>query len=97
MSIALDLLKSDHVGIREIREKLSLILKKKKPVIITERGVPVNVLLPYSDMMELLDIFEEISDKETVKTVQEGRAAIKSGEKGVPVSGLFRGLREKKA
>lgn len=96
MTIAADILKSEHVGIRELKVHLSEILKKGKPVIITDRGTPVDVILPYSDMIEIIDIIDELMDLETIKSVEEGREAIKKGVKGIPVSGMFKRIREKK-
>ena len=89
MSIAVDLLKSEHIGIRDLKEHISSVLKRKKTFIVTDRGVPVNVILPYSDIVELADIMEELSEPKTLEAVREGRLAVKSGSKGVLVSRLF--------
>lgn len=88
MSMSSDLLKAHRVGVREFKEHLS---KKflKKPLVITSRGNPISVNLPYQDVIELVDILDEVSDAETVKTVQEGRKAIKEENKSVPVSNLL--------
>ncbi|MCK4947642.1 MAG: hypothetical protein KAS46_04635 [Candidatus Aureabacteria bacterium] len=83
MSIAVNLLKASHVGVRDFREHLSGYLKKKAFFVITERGEPSNVVLPYKDMIELLDIVDELSDPATVEAVLEGSKAVKSGKKGV--------------
>ncbi|MFQ5714557.1 MAG: type II toxin-antitoxin system Phd/YefM family antitoxin [Candidatus Scalinduaceae bacterium] len=91
MSIATNILKSPHVGIRDLKIHLSSLLKKGT-LIVTERGKPVNVILPYSDMIELLDMLDEITDPETIKTIQEGRKAISRGVKGIPVSNVFKKL-----
>ncbi len=91
MSIATSILKSPHVGIRDLKIHLSSLLKKGS-LIVTERGKPVNVILPYSDMIELLDMLDEITDPETIKTIQEGRKAISTGVKGIPVSNVFKKL-----
>ncbi|ODS32020.1 MAG: hypothetical protein SCARUB_02840 [Candidatus Scalindua rubra] len=91
MSIATNILKSPHVGIRDLKIHLSSLLKKGS-LIVTERGKPVNVILPYSDMIELLDMLDEITDPETIKTIQEGRKAISTGVKGIPVSNVFKNL-----
>lgn len=96
MSIAIDLLKAPHVGIRDLKENLSKFLKKNSPLVITERGEPVDVILPYSEMMDLVDIFEEATDPATLAMVLEGKKAIKAGSKGVPVSNLFKAIREKR-
>ena len=96
MSIAISLLKAPHVGIRDLKENLSKFLKKNSPLVITERGEPVDVILPYSEMMDLVDIFEEATDPETLATVLEGKKAVKAGSKGVPVPNLFKAIREKR-
>lgn len=95
MNIATDLLKSNHIGIRDLKEHLSKLLKKNEPLVITDRGTPVNVILPYSDMLELMDILDELSDLETLQAIQEGRKAIKAGAKGIPVSKLFSKIKSK--
>lgn len=44
-------------------------------------------------MLELTDILDELQDKETIKTVQDGRMAIANGTKGIPVENLFKRIR----
>lgn len=88
MSIATNILKSPHVGIRDLKVHLSSFLKKGS-LVVTDRGVPVNVILPYADTIELLDMLDEITDSETIKTIREGRKAISAGTKGIPVSDVF--------
>ena len=93
MKIAIDLLKANHVGIRELKGNLTTGLLRR-PLVITDRGIPVSVSLPYSDILELMDILDEVSDSQTVATVREGKEAIRRGNAGVPVSHLFRKFRE---
>ena len=93
VKIAMDLLKASHVGIRELKEQLTTKFLKE-PLVITDRGIPISVNLPYSDVIELIDILDEIADSDTVKTVQEGREAIKSGAKGIPITNLFKRIKE---
>ena len=85
MDIALNLLKAPHVGIREFKEKISSLLNKRKTLVLTDHGQPASVLIPYSDMLELLDILDEINDPKTRTLVESGRKSIKQGAKGVPV------------
>ena len=92
MSIAADLLKANHVGIRDIKEHLSTRLLKDI-LVITDRGTPVSVNLPYSDVLELIDIIDEAADLETMATVSEGRLAIREGAKGILVANLFNRIR----
>lgn len=95
MSIAVDLLKADRIGVRDFKEHLSTKLLDKL-LVITDRGNPVSVNLPYSDVLELVDVIDELTDVETLKAVYEGREAIKAGEEGIPVSNLFDSIRSKR-
>lgn len=85
MSIAISLLKAPHVGIRELKEKLSSLLRQSGPLVVTDHGAPTNVILPYEDVMELLDIVDEMNDIETRKVVESGRKSIQEGASGIPV------------
>ncbi len=93
MSIAAGLMKANWVGIRELKGQLSTRILKE-PLVITERGKPVGVSVPYPDMMELLDIIDELSDPETFTAVREGRKAVLSGAEGLTVSRLFKKIRK---
>ena len=93
MTTAVDLLKAQHFGIREYKEHLSTRLLKKFAV-ITDRGKPISVNLPYDEVLEILDIFDEVTDPETIDAVLSGRKSIQSGSKGVPASKLFSKLRK---
>jgi hypothetical protein len=94
MSIAVDLLKAHHIGIRDLKEHLSTKFLNNL-LVITDRGKPVSVNLPYSDVLELMDIVDELTDPETIAAISEGREAIKEGAEGVPVSNLFSKIRTK--
>ncbi len=96
MNIAAGLLKAPHIGVRDLKENLSKLLQSKNTLIITDRGQPVDVIVPYNEMMYLIDIIDEITDPETLTTVLEGKKAVKAGSKGVPVSGLFKAVRAKR-
>lgn len=96
MTIAGMLLRAPHIGIRELKTNLSRLLKKGNPLIVTERGVPVEVMLPYSDIVEIAELIDEATDLETLRAVQEGRLAVKAGIKGVPVSRIFNKIRKKR-
>ena len=88
MSVAVDILKANRVGVRALKEHLTAKLLHKI-LIITDRGIPVSVNLPYEDVLELMDILDELSDPEIIATIQEGRKTIREGARGVPVSNFF--------
>jgi PHD/YefM family antitoxin component YafN of YafNO toxin-antitoxin module len=92
MSIAADLLKADHIGVRDLKTQLSSKLLGDL-LVITDRGKPVSVNLPYSDVLELIDILDELTDPETLAMIAEGRKAIKAGAEGIPVANLFSRIR----
>lgn len=92
MSIATNLLKANHIGIRDLKEHLSTKFLKDI-LVITDRGVPVSVNLPYSDVVELTDILDELNDPATIKTILEAREAVRGGVKGIPVDFLFKRAR----
>jgi hypothetical protein len=95
MVIASDLLKAPHIGVRELREHLSQKLNSNKTLIVTDHGQPKKVIISYENMLELVDIVDELQDRETLKTVLEGKAVISDKSKGIPVSKLFQKLRLK--
>ena len=95
MTIAGMLLRAPHIGIRELKTNLSRLLKKGDPLIVTERGIPVEVMLPYSDIVEIAELIDEATDLKTLRAVQEGRLAVKRGSRGLSASNLFNKIRKK--
>ncbi len=79
----IDLLKAEHVGIRELKANLSAYMHSKKPIITTDRGEPVKVLVTYQDMVALLELLGDLSDKRMAEAVRGGRASIKRGAVGI--------------
>ena len=73
VSAVIDLLKAEHVGVRELRDHLCGFMKDPKPaIVVTERGKPVRVIVPYAKMVELLEFFDEVSDLDTMRNIHEG-------------------------
>jgi len=93
MTLASILLKAPHIGIRQFKARLSRFLKSRSPLIITEHGAPVEVVIPYAEALEMVDLIDEATDLETLKDIQEGRGAIKKGARGIPVARLFKRIR----
>ncbi len=94
MTFSAMLLKAPHVGVSEFKSNLSKFIKTKSPFIVTDRGLPVGVMVPYYEIIEIAELMDEATDSETLRAVQEGRAAIKNKTKGVPVSMLFDKIRK---
>ena len=95
MSISTDLLKARKVGMRDFKAHISKNYLGKI-VIVTSDGDPVSVNIPYEELLEMVDLLDEITDKQTIRIVEEGRKAIRSGAKGIPVSKLFKDIRAKR-
>ena len=95
MTLESALLRAEHVGVRELREHLSDRLKRKQPLVVTERGIPKKVILSYQDVLDLIEVLQELRDEELVRFVHEGRSAVKRRVKGIPVERLFRQFRSR--
>lgn len=80
----LDLLKAQHIGIRELRNNLSAVIGRKKVAVVTDRGRPTEVMLPYETMLSLLTLLGDLSNAEMSTVVRRGQKAIKSGARGIP-------------
>lgn len=90
------ILNADYLGIKEFKEHLCKILKKNKPHIITEYGKPKQFIIPYNEMIEIVEILEEMSDPEFIKEIQTSRKSYKKGKEQVPVNKLWAELGIKK-
>src|SRR5688572_10819071 len=78
MSVA-TLLRARHVGIRELKDHLSEWLGKQAPLVATDRGQPTHFVVPYDEMIEIVEILEELSDSGLVERVQAARAGYQKG------------------
>lgn len=96
MTIAAQLLRAPHIGIRNLKNRLSWVLRHKSAFIVTDRGIPIKVLLPYSDMVEMIELIDEAADSETLRALQEGREAIKAGAEGSLVSKVFNKIKKER-
>lgn len=94
MTVTSALLNARYIGVRELREHLSKRLKDRKAIVVTEYGMPTKVILSYQDVVELIEVLDELQDQTAVQSVREGRSAVKAGAQGIPVSRLFRRVRD---
>jgi PHD/YefM family antitoxin component YafN of YafNO toxin-antitoxin module len=90
MSLEKDLLKAKSVGVRGFRDKLSKLMRTNEIFIVTDHGDPKSVLMPYDDVLEIVDILDELRDKDAVKAVIQGRKAVERGAKGIPAEEVFK-------
>ena len=92
MTTATELLKADHLGVREFKEHLCAD-SLKKITVITDHGKPISVNLPFDDVLELVDILDELRDPRALEAIASGRKSIKAGHKGISVGKLFQKMK----
>jgi hypothetical protein len=55
---------------------------------VLSHGKPVSFLVPYEDMLELVETLDELKDKKLLTEIERARAEYRQG-KAVPVERLF--------
>ena len=83
-----------HIGVRQLRENLARVLKSPRTYFVTDHGKPVRAVLSYPVLLELLEMLEELKDKNLVREVAQGRDEYRSGG-WVPAKRLKKSLRSK--
>ena len=92
MSLMTAMVRAGHIGAKDLRDHAPKYMNDSQVYLVTRHGRPTKFLVPYEEMIELMDIMDELSDPETLKMVAEGRKAIARGEKGVPVKKVWQRL-----
>jgi len=59
------------------RSWYKFIRTNKKHIIIADRGKPFQTLLPYREFMEIMDLIDELRNKNILANIAEARAAYK--------------------
>jgi antitoxin (DNA-binding transcriptional repressor) of toxin-antitoxin stability system len=89
MTAASLLRKAKPVNVREAQARLSRLIKSKSPSMVLSHGKPMSFLVPYEDMLDLLDTLEELKDATLLKEITRARDEYARG-KAVPAERLFR-------
>jgi len=90
MTLGNALLKAKSIGVRNFRDKVSRLIHTHEIFVVTEHGSPTSVLLPYDDVLEIVDVLDELRDKDALKAVAQGRKAIGRGVKGILASKILK-------
>ena len=90
MTLGKALLKARTVGVRNFRNKISRFIKSHEMFVVTEHGSPASVLLPYEDVLEIVDVLDELRDKKAVEAVLHGRKSVAKGVKGILAKTVFK-------
>jgi antitoxin (DNA-binding transcriptional repressor) of toxin-antitoxin stability system len=89
MTTASLLRKAKPVNVREAQAKLSRLIRSKAPSMVLSHGRPVSFLIPYEEMLDLLEMVDEMKDQMLLKEIARARAEYAKG-KAVPAEPLFR-------
>lgn len=81
--------KAKPVNVREAQAKLSRLIKSKSPSMVLSHGKPVSFLVPYEEMLDLLELLDELKDRKLLEEIALARAEYAKG-KAIPADRLFR-------
>ncbi len=81
--------KAKPVNVREAQAQLSKLIKSKEPSMVLSHGKPVSFLVPYEDMLDLVETIDELKDKKILQEIEQARKEYADG-KDVPVEHLFK-------
>ncbi len=77
------------VNVREAQAQLSKLIRSKSPSLVVSHGKPVSFLVPYEDMLDLVETLDELKDKKLLGEIERARAEYAQG-KQVPAERLFK-------
>ncbi len=90
MTLTASLLNAPHVGVRDLRTHLSRMLHSSKTLIVTERGRPKRVILPYAVIVGIAETLGELDDRELAQAVTFSRKARNKGVAPISVAESFK-------
>lgn len=79
------------VNVREAQAQLSKLIRSKSPSMVLSHGKPVSFLVPYEDMLDLVETLDELKDKKLLGEIERARTEYAQG-KQVPAEHLFKKL-----
>ncbi len=77
------------VNVQEGQVQLSKLIHSKSPSMVLSHGKPVSFLVPYEDMLDLVEALDELKDKKLLGKIKRTRKEYAQG-KAVPAERLFR-------
>jgi antitoxin (DNA-binding transcriptional repressor) of toxin-antitoxin stability system len=89
MTAASLLRKAKPVNVREAQAQLSKLIRSKSTSMVLSHGKPVSFLVPYEEMLDLVETLDELKDKKLLQEIERARTEY-AGGKAVPVERLFR-------
>ena len=89
MSATSLLRKARPVNVREAQAQLSKLIRSKVPSMVLSHGRPVSFLVPYEEMLDLIDTLDELKDTKLLREIERARVDYARG-KAVPAERLFK-------
>ena len=80
---------SKPVNVREAQAKLSRLIRSKWTSLVLSHGKPVSFLVPYEEMLDLLEMLDDLKDQKLIEEITRARSEYAEG-KAVPAERLFR-------
>jgi antitoxin (DNA-binding transcriptional repressor) of toxin-antitoxin stability system len=77
------------VNVRDAQAQLSKLIRSKSPTMVLSHGKPVSFLVPYEDMLNLVDTLNELKDKKLLGEIERARTEY-TRRKAVPAERLFK-------
>lgn len=68
------------VNVREAQAQLSKLIRSKSPSMVLSHGKPVSFLVPYEDMLDLVESLDELKDKKLLREIARGRTEYAQGK-----------------
>ena len=77
------------VNVREAQAKLSHLIRSKTPSLVLSHGKPVSFLVPYEEMLDLLEMLDELKNQRLLEEIARSRSEYATG-KAVSAEKLFK-------
>ena len=61
------------VNVREAQAQLSKLIRSKSPSMVLSHGKPVSFLVPYEDMLDLVEALDELKDKKLLGEIERAK------------------------
>ncbi len=72
--------KSNAIDVGEAQAQLSKLIRSKTPSMVLLDGKPVSVLVPYEDMVDLVEILDELADDKFLGEIKRARKEYAKGK-----------------
>ncbi|RMH32115.1 MAG: hypothetical protein D6690_14790 [Nitrospirae bacterium] len=80
--------KAKPVNIREAQASLSKLIRSQSISMVLSHGKPVSFLIPYEELLDLVETLDELKDRRLLEEIKRARAEYRQG-KAVPAERLL--------